>query len=542
MKIKKVEIAGKQVMPFTICSGIVTTKVSCLERMAQDIPELGVLTTKSIGPEPRSGNREPILAEYMPGGFVNAVGLTNPGPEEFAKELSSAKIPSGKFLLCSAFGKNPDEFVHVVRVLEPYADGFELNLSCPHAQGHGLAVGQDKELSESIIKAVVSVTKKPVFVKLSPNLPNIAEAAKSAMQSGAYGITAINTVGPKYWSVDGNPVLTNKVGGMSGRGILPFGLSAVRDITSKLGRIPIIGMGSIATAQDVKEYGYAGASIFGIGSALIGMTEREIKQYLRHLVRDLEEDTNSVSTLPLMLKHPPMDYKKVQVDEMLDVACDFKLIRTNAGFYASPGQFVFAWIPGPGEKPFSVMDDNPLTLGVLERGPFTHAIDSLKKGDSFYIRGPYGKSLDVDSSDEHVLVGGGCGIAGIYLIAKSASESHTPVKILLAAKDRAHIPYLDNFKNFGEVLVATEDGSNGKKGLVTDLFGYIQLPSQGVRFYNCGPKRMIEAVLPLERKFARDENIYSSVDWMTRCGVGLCGSCADEKGRRTCVEGPFMNP
>ena len=97
------QIGPKKVMPFTIPSGIVTTEVSCLERIAQEIPEIGVLTTKSIGIQKRTGNREPILAQYMPGGFVNAVGLTNPGAEEFAKKLSSVKIPDEKFLLASIF-------------------------------------------------------------------------------------------------------------------------------------------------------------------------------------------------------------------------------------------------------------------------------------------------------------------------------------------------------------------------------------------------------------------------------------------------------
>src|SRR3989344_3964152 len=108
MKIERVDIGKKRVMPFTIPSGIVTTEVSCLERLAREIPELGVLTTKSIGPVQRDGNREPILAQYMPGGFVNAVGLTNPGAEEFAKKLSHISFPQDKFLLASIFGKDAE--------------------------------------------------------------------------------------------------------------------------------------------------------------------------------------------------------------------------------------------------------------------------------------------------------------------------------------------------------------------------------------------------------------------------------------------------
>jgi len=117
MRIEKRQLGNKKVMPFTIPSGIITTEVSCLERIANEIPEIGILTTKSIGPDPKIGNREPILGQYAPGCFVNAVGLTNPGAEEFAKELSSANIPQDKFLLASIFGKDSSEFVYVARAM-----------------------------------------------------------------------------------------------------------------------------------------------------------------------------------------------------------------------------------------------------------------------------------------------------------------------------------------------------------------------------------------------------------------------------------------
>jgi dihydroorotate dehydrogenase (NAD+) catalytic subunit len=112
------------------------------------------------------------------------------------------------------------------------------------------------------------------------------------------------------------------------------------------------------------------------------------------------------------------------------------------------------------------------------------------------------------------------------------------VTSLLAAKDREHIPYLREFHKYGLVKVSTEDGSYGKKGLITDLLKDYKISAD--YFFNCGPKAMIDAVLPLELKYCKPEKIYSSVDYMTRCGVGICGSCADKKGRRTCVEGPFV--
>lgn len=522
-------------------TGIITTELSCLERIARRIPQLGILTTKSIGPEPRAGNREPILAQYMPQGFVNAVGLTNPGAEEFAKKLSIIAFPPDKFLLASIFGKDESEFVYVAETLEKHVDGFELNLSCPHTKGYGMQLGQDKEVVGKITQTVVNSVKKPVFVKLTPNAGNIGEIAKSAIASGAYGIVAINTVGPGFYSVDGFPVLTNKVGGLSGRGITPLGLRCVRDIKLAVGEnVPIIGMGGIRNAAEVKAYLAAGANFFGIGSALAGMNETEIRNYFSTLVGDINSNcrTNNAEGL---LKQVDMQYRKVKIEDKINSACDFKIIRTNGIMTAEPGQFVFAWIPEIGEKPLSIMDDRPLTLGVLERGEFTRKLNSLKKGDCFYIRGPYGKKLKVDFNLDTVLVGGGCGIAGLSLIARRASKRLRSKRlvILLGAKDKEHIPYLHIFKEYGEVLVATEDGSLGLKGKVTDLFGKAKLAKEGY-FFNCGSEAMIEAVIPLELNISRPQLIYSSLDYITKCGVGLCGSCAVKDGRRLCVDGPFM--
>jgi dihydroorotate dehydrogenase subfamily 1 len=534
-KIDKVKIGDKDVMPFTIPSGIITTNVKCLKRTAEYIPEIGILTTKSIGPEARAGNREPILTKYAPGCFMNAVGLTNPGCDEFAKELSLINFPKDKFLLVSIFGKDANDFAKVAISLEKYADGFELNLSCPHAKGYGMQLGQDCDTVREITRAVVSVTKKPVFAKLTPNAKNIGEIAKSAIDAGAFGIVAINTVGPGYYTFDSEAVLTNKVGGISGAGILPIGLKCVKEIREAIGEKPfIIAMGGIRTATDVSAYLNAGANAFGIGSCLAGMSEDEIKNYFFTLQNDLDNKTNEAEKL---LKEVDMSYKKVKVKEILNSDCDFKIFKTDSSMKSHPGQFAFAWIPGVGEKPFSIMDDSPLTLGTLERGEFTKKFNTLKVGDEFYIRGPYGKGVDVSFGSNVVLIGGGCGLAGIYLLAKKLSEK-AHVTCLLGAKDKKHLPYLEEIKKYSEVKIATEDGSSGVCGMVTNLFD--STIKKDSYFFNCGPKRMIEAILPLELNYSNGDKIFSSVDYITRCGVGICGSCSDSKGMRTCVEGPFM--
>jgi len=407
-------------------------------------------------------------------------------------------------LLASIFGRNVDEFKEVAMTLGPHVDGLELNLSCPHEKEVGMQLGQDKDLVKEITRGVVGLTTKPVFVKLTPNAGNIGEIAKYAVDAGAYGIVAINTVGPGYFSVDGNAVLANKVGGVSGKGILPIGLKCVRDIRQAVGEnVPIIGMGGIRNANDIKAYATVGANFFGVGSALAGMDEEEIKNYFFSLREDMNgsEFTNNAEK---MLKGVDMSYRKFRIAEKEDSACDFKIIKTDKQINAKPGQFVFALIPNVGEKPFSVMDDNPLTIGVLERGLFTKGLNSLNVGDEFYIRGPYGQGVQVPKESNVVLVGGGCGIAGLYLLAKKLSEKSN-VLTILAAKDKEHIAYMKEFEEYGEVRVVTEDGSFGRKGLVTDLIENIK---DGSYFFNCDSKSMINAVLSLELMVSNPEIVY----------------------------------
>lgn len=541
MNLKR-KIGNKKVSPFTIPSGIITTKVPGLERIGNKVLEIGILTTKSISFEPREGNREPILAQYASGSFINAVGLSNPGAKQFGSKLADADIPRDKFLLVSIFGGNTEEFMDVVSSLEarakPKIDGYELNLSCPHVEGHGAAFGKSQELTAKVVRNVKESTEKPLFAKLTPEAENIGQIAAEAVGAGAYGITAINTVGPGYHTVDGQPVLTNKTGGISGRGIKPIGLKCVREIREQIGnKVPIMAMGGISTAKDVKEYDQAGADYFGIGSALAGMTTEDIKKYFSKLSSDLRKGT---STAPSLLKEVDMSYEKVNIQEVSDENCEFKIYKTDRNIGAEPGQFIFAWLPGVGEKPFSVMSNDPLTLGVLSRGQFTEKFNSLEVGDSFYFRGPYGQGLEVPENSKVGLVGGGCGIAGIYLLAKRFSE-RAEASIFLGAEDKEHLPYIEKFKRQGEVHVATEDGSLGERGMITKVLKERELRDIDY-FFNCGSKPMLDEVLKIERKIVDPENIYSSKGYlMTKCGVGLCGSCTDEKGRRPCIEGPFLS-
>jgi dihydroorotate dehydrogenase subfamily 1 len=526
---------GKKISgQFTIPSGIITTNINTIERIMQEIPEIGVITTKSIGPEPKPGNREPIITQYAPGCFMNAVGLTNPGYKEFAKQLSEIKIPENKFLLTSIFGKNVDEFVTVAKELAPYSDGLELNLSCPHAKGYGMAIGQDPEAVKEIVCAVKKAVSIPVIPKLTPNTNNLAEIAKAAVEGGADAISAINTVGPGEFTSHNFPVLSNVKGGMSGKGILPIGLKCVAEIRS-VTDVPIIGTGGISCASDVKAYLNAGTNIFGVGSALAGMSTQEMKEYFTKLNEDLEKNTDCASK---KLKNINMSFRKFKLVENEKLADDLSILTFDGRISVSPGQFFFVWLPGKGEKPFSALDDNPLTFAIQKKGCLTEELTKLKSGDEIFVRGPYGNKIEPKKEKKIILVGGGTGVASIYQIARDLKNT----EFFFGARDKAHLYYKDKIAKCANLYLATNDGSEGTKGFVTEILEkrLEELKGQELIFYNCGPPKMIEAVIEIEKKYASEENIYSSLEFVTKCGIGICGACANEKGERLCVDGPYF--
>jgi len=458
------------------------------------------------------------------------------GTEEFSRQISEINIPEDRFLLISIFGKDAEEFVETAKILESCADGLELNLSCPHAAGYGAAIGQNPDLVKEITLAVKKAVKIPVIPKLTANVSNLAEITQAAVQGGADAICAINTVGPGYYTVDGNPVLTNQKGGMSGKGILPLGLKSVKEISEAV-NLPVIACGGISGAEDARAYQQAGASVFGIGSALAGLTTEELKVFFRRLNQDLEKGTdNAVNSL----KRVGMDFRKYRLIENRKLADDLSLLIFDRSVRIKPGQFVFVWIPGIGEKPFSILDDNPLTLAVQKRGCFTEALTNLEKGKEIYLRGPYGQPVKIEKNSKIILVAGGCGLTALYQIARDFRDKK--IEAFVGAKDKDHLFYINKLRAFSEVNLATNDGSEGYPGMTTELLEEKLRESEGedLIFFNCGPKEMIEAAEAVEREYAAPDKIYNSVEYPTKCGVGLCGSCAAKNGQRLCVDGPFI--
>ena len=227
----------------------------------------GAVVTKSIGLKPRDGYPNPTVVE-LEHGILNAMGLPNPGIKEFKNEIKQLK-KSNVPVIGSIFGSNKNEFVELSEKMQSYGiDALELNMSCPHARGYGLEIGSDSTLVREITSKVKESNKIPVFVKISPNLTNIVEIAKSAEKGNADAIVAINTV--KAMKIDLElemPVLSNKIGGYSGKAIKPIGVRCVYDISKNV-NIPVIGVGGITTGEDALEYIMAGASAVQIGSGV----------------------------------------------------------------------------------------------------------------------------------------------------------------------------------------------------------------------------------------------------------------------------------
>lgn len=233
-----------------------------------DLDRLGGLVTKAVSLEPRSGNRPPRVAEF-PGGMLNSVGLANPG----LAAVKSGELPwlAGRLrrarLLVNVVGFREEEYAEVVTGLEDAAgvSGYELNLSCPNTAKGGVEFGADSAAVAKVVSLVRRVTKRPLFAKLSPALPDIAGMAVVARDAGADGISVVNTM-PGLLFRGGQPRLGQGNGGVSGPALLPVGVLATARVVERTGGIPVIGVGGIRTADDARQYFRAGAALVAIGT------------------------------------------------------------------------------------------------------------------------------------------------------------------------------------------------------------------------------------------------------------------------------------
>lgn len=247
----------------------------------------GGVVTKSIGIKPRKGYDNPTIVE-LPYGLINAMGLPNPGWKGFLEMVGGYTFDFP--LIVSIFGGTAEEFAFLAERLSDVADAFELNLSCPHAKGYGMEIGQKLENVYEVVKAVKEATDKPVIAKLTPNTDDITKLGLAAERAGADAVSAINTL--KAIAIDvyaRRPILSNKVGGYSGPGVKPVALRTVYDLARTLD-IPVIGIGGITTWKDAVEFLLAGASALQIGTAVFLRGWKVFREISEGIERYLERE------------------------------------------------------------------------------------------------------------------------------------------------------------------------------------------------------------------------------------------------------------
>jgi dihydroorotate dehydrogenase (NAD+) catalytic subunit len=235
-----------------------------------DLDALGGIVTKAVSVEKRDGAPAPRVAEFE-GGMINAVGLANPGVEEVRGEhlpWLAQNLRRGKVIV-NVVGSRAEDFATVVSRLDdaPGLSGYELNVSCPNVKAGGLEFGADSQSLRDLVTRVRAETKRPIFVKLSPTLADIAQTAHVAVDAGADGISVVNTMPGLVIDVDSRkPALGFGSGGVSGPGLLPVGILATYKV-AKAVKVPVIGIGGISRATDIVQYVIAGATLVAIGTA-----------------------------------------------------------------------------------------------------------------------------------------------------------------------------------------------------------------------------------------------------------------------------------
>jgi dihydroorotate dehydrogenase (NAD+) catalytic subunit len=282
-----ISFAGLQLAnPTILASGILGYSAESLSRVAKG--GAGAVVTKSVGVEPRVGYSNPTVVQAE-GGLINAMGLPNPGIDVYAQEIKFSKTILRVPIIVSVFGYSAEEYATVAKkAVNAGADGVELNVSCPHVKQTGAEIGQSPKYLTEVVQQVKVAINKPLIVKLSPNVADIALLARAAVEAGADALTAVNTL--KAMAIDSEtmrPILSNVKGGLSGSAVKPVALRCVYDIHEVLNDVPVIGCGGVTNWRDAVEFFLAGASAVQIGTAVADNTEvfqavnKGVETYLR---------------------------------------------------------------------------------------------------------------------------------------------------------------------------------------------------------------------------------------------------------------------
>ena len=523
-------------------SGVASTKKELIELFDRKIPSIDIITTKSFQVKPNPGNREPVVCSPSPGNFGNSVGLRNPGMDVIIPELREIREHGMRALLnVSLSASSPEDFITLVKASDPYADMLELNFSCPHAAaGYGASIGSDACIASSYVKAINEAypeRKAKLIIKLTPNVPDIGAIAKAVIDAGADGIAAINTVGPKLYIEphSGAPILNNKLGGKggaSGEWVRDTALECVRKIRAAIGDDPIVlGMGGVTRPEDVTAMLEAGADSVGIGSAFSRVMPTEWEAYLSAMKRG--GDVTPYLSTENRLEYTPHTVLSTEMHPS-----GVMILTLSGTMKCQPGEFVFIWLPGHGEKPFSVAVNDPLTFLIKKRGEFTEALFGVKEGDTVYTRGLYGSPMVYKPSARALLIGGGTGAAVLPLIGEKLRGDGTvmDIRVGVTEKSDGKDPLQAELEAYGTYLSVADEG---KPGRVLDTITAEDIEGD-TSAYIVGPGKMMEkAAHILEALGMDDSRIYLSMEKNTMCGIGMCGECVCG-GHLPCKEGTFF--
>ena len=262
----RINIAGVEWNnPVTVASGTFGSGVEFADFV--DLNRLGAVTTKGVANIPWEGNPTPRVAEVY-GGMMNAVGLQNPGIDVFCERDIPFLRKYDTKIIVNVCGKSTEDYCEVVeRLAQEDVDMLEINISCSNVKEGGIAFGQNPKAAEEITRAVKKYAKQPVIMKLSPNVTSIADMARAVEAGGADAVSLINTItGMKIDIQKKGFLLANKTGGVSGPAIHPIAVRMVYEVANAV-KIPVIGMGGIASAEDAIEMLLAGASAVSVGTA-----------------------------------------------------------------------------------------------------------------------------------------------------------------------------------------------------------------------------------------------------------------------------------
>ena len=582
----KTQFFGKDLpSPLVLPAGILGMSAGSLRYALNN--GYGLVTSKSLSLEPRAGHEGPVVAEYA-GGILNSMGLCNPGIEEGLAEVNRFVEQTGSPILVSLFATNKEDFSELVRRVNDSAATFiELNLSCPNVMDeYGIPLSSSKEMVAVIVEAVKKVSRLPVLAKLSPNAVDVPSIAVAAEQSGADGLTLINTLGPGLL-IDPfarKPILSPTYGGVSGPAIKPIALKIVYDCARRV-KIPIVGMGGISTGLDAVEMLLAGASLVGVGSALwkkgIPVIE-EINQGILHFLE--AEGFPSVDALPRISRgeQAPLEGKdrKCEIIEVPKVSTTAPLTASSPGIHTGgslltgrisvpirrvrvegnsaktlyveldshrnespplPGQFFMLTDYQGGEKPISVSEvestpDGGIQIGftIKVAGPFTRRFQEKGAGDLLSLRGPYGNPFSIRKG-RILLVGGGCGTAPLHFLSRTLLGAGAEVTLVNGARTAGELLFSDRFASLPARSIEVLEDRDHKTAvdavrelLKQEVFDFV---------YAAGPEMMLYTLRPLLDKV----DYEFLMERYMKCGVGICGSCTcDPLGIRLCVEGPVL--